>query len=286
MFPNWLRMYYSPHPYLSVISPPVPSNPRTQRRLGVALSYILLNLIAATEKFALNFGYIALTMPSSGVFVHKSLTVGDWLNLAQTTLVWVFFALCLSSPSESTFRHRKIILGIYLAYFITIIPLFIAAVIMGSDDKKGAWDELPALFAFIPHMLWLNYIGTIFAVVATYLQARAILRPRSRPDPLESEVPAESEPELESAQQVQEQGQEESSPSQKHTPTSLSVLGLAIQSVLFMLLAVSWIFRVSFPPLPEGATWWDYRVLKVWYEMMGSVAVDKARLGLGRGYCF
>jgi hypothetical protein len=51
------------------------------------LSYILLNLIAATEQFALNFGYIALTMPSSGVFVHKSLTVGDWLNLAQTTLV-------------------------------------------------------------------------------------------------------------------------------------------------------------------------------------------------------
>jgi hypothetical protein len=58
---------------------------------GIALSYILLNLIAATEQFALNFGYIALTMPSSGVFVHKSLTAGDWLNLAETTLVWVLF---------------------------------------------------------------------------------------------------------------------------------------------------------------------------------------------------
>jgi hypothetical protein len=50
-----------------------------------------------------------------------------------------------------------------------------------------------------------------------------------------------------------------------------------------MLLAVSWIFRVSFPPLPEGATWWDYRVLKVWYEMVGSVAVDKAAFGIGQG---
>jgi hypothetical protein len=194
------------------------------------------------------------------------------------------FALCLAFPSESTFRHRKIILGVYLAYFfIAMIPLFIAAVIMGSVDNKGTWDELPALFAFIPHMMWLNYIGTILAVVAIYLQARAILRPRPRPGPSEPEleVPAASEAESDSTQQVQ--GQEESFPNQKHNPTSLSVLSLALQSVLFILLAISWIFRVSFPPLPEGATWWDYRVLKVWFEMVGSVAVDNAVFGIGQG---
>ncbi|KAL3487984.1 hypothetical protein BJX62DRAFT_240463 [Aspergillus germanicus] len=194
------------------------------------------------------------------------------------------FALCLCFPSESTFRHRKLLLGVYLAYFfIAIVPLIIAAVIMGSDDNKGAWDELPALFAFTPHMLWLNYVGTILAVVAIYLQARAILRPGPGPDPSEpeSEVPATSEPESESTSQIQ--GQEELCPNQKHTPTSLSVLSLAIQSILFILLAVSWIFRVSFPPLPEGATWWDYRVLKVWFKMVGSVAVDNAVFGVGQG---
>jgi hypothetical protein len=153
---------------------------------------------------------------------------------------------------------------------------------MGSVDNKGAWDELPALFAFIPHMLWLNYVGTILAVVAIYLQARAILCPGPRPDPSEPEleIPATSEPESESAQQVQ--GQEHLSPYQKQH-TSLSVLGLAIQSVLFIILAVSWIFHVSFPPLPEGATWWDYRVLKVWFELVGSVAVDNAVFGIGQG---
>jgi uncharacterized protein with PQ loop repeat len=58
---------------------------------GIALSYVLFNLIAATEQFAVNFGYIALISPRAGVFAHDPTTVGDWLNLAQTTLVWLLF---------------------------------------------------------------------------------------------------------------------------------------------------------------------------------------------------
>ncbi|KAL3447850.1 hypothetical protein BJX65DRAFT_276126 [Aspergillus insuetus] len=287
MFPDWLRIILLILTFLS-FRPQLHRICARNDASGIALSYILLNLIAATEQFALNFGYTALDMPSDGGFVHKSRTVGDWLDLAQTTLVWVlfvaYFALCLSFPSESTLRHRKIMLGVYLAYFfITIIPLFIAAVIMGSYDNKGSWNDLPAMFVFIPHMLWLNYIGTILVVVAIYVQARAILRARPGPDPSEpeSEVPATSEPESESAQEVQ--GQEEVYPYQKHTPTSLSVPGLAAQSVLFIILAVSWIFRVSSPPVPEGATWWDYRVLRDWFELVGSVAVDNAVFGIGQG---
>jgi uncharacterized protein with PQ loop repeat len=108
MFPNWLRMYVftisvsiSTDPYDSIpliltflsFLPQIHLIRARKDASGIALSYILLNLIAATEQFALNFGYTALNMPSSGVFVHKSLIFGDWLNLAQTTLVWMLFVV-------------------------------------------------------------------------------------------------------------------------------------------------------------------------------------------------
>jgi hypothetical protein len=161
-------------------------------------------------------------------------------------------------------------LGAYIAYFVVaIIPLFLCAIVLKADDDKSAYREWPVVLAFTPHMLWLTYVGTVLVIMATYRQAQAILHP----DPSESQSQPALASESESTSQVPF--------SLKRN--SLSVCVLAIQSMLFILLAVSWIFRVVFPPLPEGATWWDSRVVKLWFEMVGSIAVDNAVFGLGQG---
>lgn len=64
---------------------------------------------------------------------------------------------------------------------------------------------------------------------------------------------------------------------------SLSLLTLAIQSIIFIMLGISRIFRVSFPPLPDGAGWRNYYILKVWYELVGSIVVDSVVFGVGQG---
>jgi hypothetical protein len=161
-------------------------------------------------------------------------------------------------------------LGLYIAYFVVAIsPLFLCAIVLKADDDKSAYREWPVVLTFTPHMLWLTYVGTVLVIMATYRQAQAILHP----DPSESQSQAALASESESTSQVPFPVKD----------NSLSVCVLAIQSVLFILLAVSWIFRVVFPPLPEGATWWDSRVVKVWFEMVGSIAVDNAVFGIGQG---
>ncbi|KAI9371765.1 hypothetical protein BJX61DRAFT_510353 [Aspergillus egyptiacus] len=235
---------------------------------GIALSYVLFNLIAATEQFAVDYGFAALVSPSDGVFVHNPVNFGDWLNLAQTVFLWmlflVYFTLCLYFPSDSNFTHKRLMLGIYIAYLlIAIIPLFLCAFLLRLDHSETAWREWPVVIAFTPHTLWLSYIGTILALVAVYRQARVILQDDPSASP--------SLPVGLSQGQLDPQN------------TSLSLLGLAIQSLLFCVLAIAWVFRVSFPALPDGASWWNFSIVKVWYEWVGSVAVDNAIFGIGQG---
>ncbi|KAJ0422348.1 hypothetical protein BJY00DRAFT_311069 [Aspergillus carlsbadensis] len=195
--------------------------------------------------------FLRVVSPKHGGGGGREELVPQRLNVLEAS--WCNFALCLYFPSQTNFNSKRAIFGVHFAcFFYAVIPLLICAIIVRLDDDNNAYREWPALLVITPHMLWLTYVGTILAAVAIYSQARAILRP----DPLESLTTQR---------------------------TSLSVLGLAIQSVLFILLAVSWIFRLSFPPLPEGATWWDYRVTKVWFELVGSIAVDNAVFGVGQG---
>lgn len=62
---------------------------------GISLRYVLFNLIAASEQFAVNFVYAYLYTPGYGEepFVHDPMTDGDWLNLAQTTLFMLLFVV-------------------------------------------------------------------------------------------------------------------------------------------------------------------------------------------------
>jgi hypothetical protein len=68
---------------------------------------------------------------------------------------------------------------------------------------------------------------------------------------------------------------------------NLSLAGLSLQAVIFMLSAASWVFRLPFPwkalieqpygPVPM------YLVIPAWFHMIGFVAVDDAIFALGQG---
>lgn len=56
---------------------------------GISPYYVLFNLISATEQFAISFYFIVDRMEEPpDVFTNEPLQTGDWLNLAQVTLVW------------------------------------------------------------------------------------------------------------------------------------------------------------------------------------------------------
>ncbi|KAI1779361.1 hypothetical protein F4818DRAFT_438137 [Hypoxylon cercidicola] len=50
---------------------------------------ILFNLIVATEQFALGLHFIVDNDEIMDDVVHNPLTLGDWLNLAQFSIVWL-----------------------------------------------------------------------------------------------------------------------------------------------------------------------------------------------------
>jgi uncharacterized protein with PQ loop repeat len=60
--------------------------------LGISPSYVLCNLIVATEQFAILF-YLLVSVPEAGgdMLVHEPRTAGDWLNFAQLATTWVLF---------------------------------------------------------------------------------------------------------------------------------------------------------------------------------------------------
>lgn len=55
---------------------------------GICLHYVLFNLIAVTEQFALGLHYIVDNVEVSDTIVSSPPTVGDWLNLWQLGVVW------------------------------------------------------------------------------------------------------------------------------------------------------------------------------------------------------
>lgn len=56
---------------------------------GISLYYLLYNLISATEQFTLGFYFVISDSLSREVFVHYPVNTGDWLNMAQLTVVWL-----------------------------------------------------------------------------------------------------------------------------------------------------------------------------------------------------
>ncbi|KAJ0419815.1 hypothetical protein BJY00DRAFT_313736 [Aspergillus carlsbadensis] len=225
---------------------------------GIALSYILFNVVVATEQFCLNFGLLINGAPSKGSLAHDPIITLDWLNFSQTTLSLLLFIalllLCFWFPSDTNIPRKRWMLGAYTLYLaIVLIPLFIDVIsLINAPDVPDWQDKYPyrsILVAMIvgPHGLYLSYIATALAIAAICIQARVILQAQPSPG----------------------------GPSPEPLFGSLSLASLGLQCVTFIVLAVAWVFRLSFGPGNSKPPFW--------FQWGGCIIVNNAIIGVGQG---
>ncbi|KAL2832686.1 hypothetical protein BJY01DRAFT_253794 [Aspergillus pseudoustus] len=215
--------------------------------LGLSPSYVLCNLIVATEQFAIIF-YMMISVPEAfgNSFVHDPHTVGDWVNFAQIIVTWILFLAVYElgpgvppSPYPDSFiltityrpahRAKCGYVAIYIIYLlISLVPLELDQMGLTPHLATPSWPEndLREAWAFT-HGLFLNTLMPPLALIALIPQAVQIWKHIGDP--------------------VGYPG--------------LSVWDLVIQSGVFGSVAVSWIWRVSFTGYSskfDPGWFWDY----------------------------
>ncbi|KAL2802392.1 hypothetical protein BJX63DRAFT_415163 [Aspergillus granulosus] len=204
----------------------------TKSSLGLSPSYVLCNLIVATEQFAIIF-YLMVSMPEAtgDTFVHNPQNAGDWLNFAQIAVTWILFLAqfiltLLYRPAHRAKREYINIYGIYL--LISLVPLAIDQMGLTPHLATPSWPENDLREGWAAtHGLFLNTLMPPLAFIALIPQGAQIWKHISDPA----------------------------------TYSGLSILGLVIQSGVFGSVAVSWVWRVSFTGYNSkyDAGWfWDY----------------------------
>jgi hypothetical protein len=150
--------------------------------------------------------------------------------------------VCLYLPSE----HRGF--SVKFAAVGTYIAFLLISVVPVFADAINPPDHQSrlwtvALFCGI-HSFYISWIITALNGVAIYYQAREIVKfPRN---------------------------------------IALSRVGLATQAVIFTIMAISWIGRVSFPYEYFAEGFWG--TLTTWYELVGWAAVDTGIFALGQAF--
>lgn len=228
---------------------------------GVSLYYVLFNLVVSTEIFTIDLA-ILNSVDGGNIFVHAPATIGDWLNLAQFGTVWVMWVVMYVNPSFDTERIHEFAVvkslikscplsfitcivfyprgrprtvpvsasAIYICYLlISLLPIIVVSTRPGPKEDRKWFDGLFTGF----HILFLNPPITILGVASLYPQCRAILR---RP--------------------------------RDSGPGALSLVGLAAQAVLFLILGFTWLGRLAWP---YPAFW---RAFRSWFKMVGYVPFD------------
>ncbi|KPM41720.1 hypothetical protein AK830_g4815 [Neonectria ditissima] len=190
---------------------------------GLAPKYILFNLIVATQQFSLGLYYIVAN-DELDLVVHSPPTAGDWLNLAQFTVVWLghlilFGAYLFYPPSRP--GTKAALLSVYITFLlISIVPVIVIAVLPPTGtDAYGDRRWISAVFGNVSSLV-VNPIVTAVAIAAYFPQAR----------------------ELQSRSDV----------------GAVSVLGLAVQAGVFLVVAIFWPLRMQVPRNFSFSMWYQF----------------------------
>ncbi|EXF83850.1 hypothetical protein CFIO01_03873 [Colletotrichum fioriniae PJ7] len=129
------------------------------------------------------------------------------------------------------------VIAIFTVFLLfSIVPVLVDASLPSSRSEPRRWAQ--DIFALL-HYVLLIPLSTAFIIFAAILQAREI---RSRGG----------------------------------NAGALSLPGLAIQCITFSLVAISWVFRVKYPPY--SPSWID------WYRLIGWPVVNDGLAGCVRGF--
>jgi hypothetical protein len=156
------------------------------------------------------------------------------------------FALTLHYLPNDGLAHKSTAVAIYIAFlFISVIPAMLD-VVTGGPHYNGPYRQWPVVLFGVPHILFINPVATVLIVVSFIIQVRQTLDGSS---------------------------------------SSLSVRGLAVQSLVFALLGVSWLLRVLWPPA-NMPTFYNSPIMNN-YLLVGWAAVDHILFALGQAVlCF
>ncbi|KAE8371056.1 hypothetical protein BDV26DRAFT_303286, partial [Aspergillus bertholletiae] len=248
--PNWLRIILL---ILSVASflPQLQRIWCTKQFTGLSLSYVLCNLMSATEQFTLLF-FLLVNQTEYTDVIQK--TTGDWINLAQLAAVWMLwlllFFLGLYYPSNQHSRERKVFASIMyiVLLLVSIVPVIADAIdyYLVSAGEDAAYRNFGLDIFGGYHYGYIHPVMTLVGIYAWFPQNHEL---RSR--------------------------------TQLH---SLSQTGLAAQAVIFALVAISWTMRTNLydsdlPDLPFWATipeWFIY----VWWAAVDNMIFACIQTGL------
>ncbi|KAL3298595.1 ATP synthase F0 [Colletotrichum asianum] len=240
ILPNWARIALS----IATIASHLPQYHRILEQGhcdGLSLYYVLFNIISATEQLTLGF---FLNVNDTGrlrgdAFVNDPATAGDWLNFVQLVIVWlcslVLLLLSLRYSASNTSRQptRYSIGVIYLIFILVSLVPAIFDAIF-PDSRSEPRNWGRDLFV-MGHYLILLPVSSILVLASAVPQAREIQRQSS--------------------------------------PGAISVPGFATQTVVFALLAISWMVRVRYPPYSPSYDGW-YRLVGWPVVNNGHASVD------------
>ncbi|VBB84422.1 Putative protein of unknown function [Podospora comata] len=245
--PDWLRGIFLILTLLS-FEPQIARIYHRRDSTGISLYYVLFNLIIATELFTISFFHLVNNRcEGSDSFAHDPPNLGDLFNLAHFTAVWIawIIILLLTIIYSPTTRDTSNIMLIYVSFLtISLIPLFLDALFADTADPYHKW--VLGFFSAI-HMMFINPGVFFLCFLAMGAQAREIIRHR-------------------------------------HEDSALSLLGLAVQAVLFAVLSVTWSGRLVFQwdKIPDG-NFLNWRVFVFWFQAVGFVVYDYAVFAIGQG---
>jgi hypothetical protein len=214
-----------------------------QTSSGISTRYTLLQLICATEQFAITL-FFALHAHETVIVVHKPRTAGDEINLAQTTvlaLAWLGVAgAVLYLPSAHRDMGRVAAVAIFVVYVLTSIgPVVFVAAIHTPDDDYVC--DFISMIWYLAHAVLVSPILLCFGLLAPVFQ---VLEMRGW------------------AWDV------------------LHVRGLAVQSGLFLAVGVAWVGRISYPYEEVDEVNWD--AFSTWFMLGGWVAVYNVVFAVGQ----
>ncbi|KAL4943535.1 hypothetical protein BDV06DRAFT_221098 [Aspergillus oleicola] len=210
---------------------------------GYSTGYVLLNLFAATEQLTIDvFWMFIVPEDAGGDFIQHPLSTGDWINFAQILTVWVAFnALFITCLSLQPLGTP--ISGYITAYTLYILISIIPSLIFIQNPSPSTTTDLLQGFIGV-HIPFLKPVTTFLIAISALCQTGPIWR---YPGPNDS---------------------------------SLSLLGLFTQCLVFGSLGTSWLWRVG-EYHRGGWTWasdeWE------WYWSIGWPIVDGFLFGSVQG---
>jgi hypothetical protein len=214
-----------------------------QTSSGISTRYTLLQLIYATEQFAIAL-FVALHAHKMQYIAHTPRTAGDAINLAQTTvlaLAWLGVASAvLYLPSAHRDMGRSAAVTIFVVYVLTSIgPVVLLATPLDHDDDYLC-DYFSAVW-YVAHAILFSPIVLCFGLLAPVFQ---VLEMRG------------------------------------WAWDALHVRGLAVQSGIFMVIGVAWVGRIRYPY--EKVDELSWRALSTWFEFGGWAAVYNVVFAVGQ----